>query len=127
MSALVITTNYGIEQDELTVPVKALRDAGIDVTIAAVSTDDIRTLVGDEKPGESVTPDTTTTVKIPLTVAADAFLGTSMVTVTAPDMALSGANSVQLTIRPTRTAIGTVNGETGVAASDSVVMQVVGS
>ncbi|RUR03299.1 type 1 glutamine amidotransferase domain-containing protein [Labedella endophytica] len=59
MSALVITTNYGIEQDELTVPVKALRDAGIDVTIAAVSTDDIRTLVGDEKPGESVTPDTT--------------------------------------------------------------------
>lgn len=59
MSALVITTNYGVEQDELTEPVKALREAGIDVTIAAVSTDPIETLVGDKDPGESVTPDTT--------------------------------------------------------------------
>jgi protease I len=59
MSALVITTNYGVEQDELTVPLAALRDAGIDVTVAAVSTDPIRTLVGDKDPGESVTPDTT--------------------------------------------------------------------
>ena len=59
MSALVISTNYGVEQDEITVPVKALRDAGIDVTIAAVTSDPIRTLVGDEEPGETVTPDTT--------------------------------------------------------------------
>lgn len=59
MTALVISTNYGVEQDELTVPLAALRDAGIDVTVAAVSTDPIRTLVGDEKPGEEVTPDTT--------------------------------------------------------------------
>jgi protease I len=41
MSALVITTNYGIEQDELTVPLQALRDAGIDVTVAAVSNEPI--------------------------------------------------------------------------------------
>lgn len=59
MSALVITTNYGVEQDELTEPVKALREAGIDVTIAAVSADPIETLVGDKDPGRSVTPDTT--------------------------------------------------------------------
>jgi len=59
MSALVITTNYGIEQDELTEPVKALRDAGIQVTIAAVSSDPIVTLVGDKDPGEKITPDTT--------------------------------------------------------------------
>jgi protease I len=59
MSALVITTNYGVEQDELTEPVKALRDAGIDVTIAAVSADPIQTLVGDKDRGETVTPDTT--------------------------------------------------------------------
>ena len=59
MSALVITTNYGVEQDELTVPLQALRDAGIDVTVAAVSNEPIETLVGDKDPGESVTPDTT--------------------------------------------------------------------
>jgi protease I len=59
MSALIITTNYGVEQDELTKPLAALRDAGIDVTVAAVSTDPIQTLVGDKDPGESVTPDTT--------------------------------------------------------------------
>jgi protease I len=56
---LVITTNYGVEQDELLVPVRHLRDHGAVVTLAAVTEDDVRTLVGDEKPGESVAPDTT--------------------------------------------------------------------
>jgi protease I len=56
---LVITTNYGVEQDELLVPVRHLRDHGAVVTLAAVTGDDVRTLVGDEKPGESVPPDTT--------------------------------------------------------------------
>ncbi|MFD2792685.1 DJ-1/PfpI/YhbO family deglycase/protease [Promicromonospora vindobonensis] len=56
---LALVTNYGVEQDELLVPVRHLRDRGAVVTLAAVSRDDVRTLVGDEKPGESVAPDTT--------------------------------------------------------------------
>ncbi|HEV6953032.1 MAG TPA: type 1 glutamine amidotransferase domain-containing protein [Promicromonospora sp.] len=56
---LAVVTNYGVEQDELLVPVQHLRDHGAVVTLAAVQDDDVRTLVGDEKPGETVTPDTT--------------------------------------------------------------------
>jgi protease I len=56
---LVIVTNYGVEQDELLVPVRHLRDHGAVVTVAAAQPGDIRTLVGDEKPGEIVLPDTT--------------------------------------------------------------------
>ena len=33
---LVIVTNYGIEQDELVVPVAKLKEAGAHVTVAAV-------------------------------------------------------------------------------------------
>ncbi|MDX6744479.1 type 1 glutamine amidotransferase domain-containing protein [Actinocorallia sp. A-T 12471] len=53
---LAIVTNYGVEQDELTVPVERLRDDGADVEIAAPSREPIRTLVGDEKPGDVVEP-----------------------------------------------------------------------
>ncbi|MFI8004807.1 DJ-1/PfpI/YhbO family deglycase/protease [Streptomyces sp. NPDC086010] len=53
---LAIVTNYGVEQDELVVPVRRLRDAGAAVDIAAVSADPIRTLVGDKDPGETVRP-----------------------------------------------------------------------
>ncbi|MFD2028662.1 type 1 glutamine amidotransferase domain-containing protein [Promicromonospora aerolata] len=56
---LALVTNYGVEQDELLEPVRHLRDRGAVVTLAAVSRDDVRTLVGDEKPGEAVAPDTT--------------------------------------------------------------------
>jgi protease I len=56
---LAIVTNYGVEQDELLEPVRHLRDHGAVVTVAAVTGDDVRTLVGDEKPGETVAPDTT--------------------------------------------------------------------
>ena len=56
---LALVTNYGVEQDELLVPMRHLRDRGAVVTLAAVSRDDVRTLVGDEKPGEAVAPDTT--------------------------------------------------------------------
>ncbi|WP_299538283.1 type 1 glutamine amidotransferase domain-containing protein [uncultured Streptomyces sp.] len=56
---LAIVTNYGVEQDELVVPVKHLRDKGAAVTVAAVTTDDIRTLVGDKDPGATVQPDLT--------------------------------------------------------------------
>ncbi|WP_286218845.1 type 1 glutamine amidotransferase domain-containing protein [Paraoerskovia sediminicola] len=56
---LAVVTNRGIEQDELLVPVAHLRDAGATVDVAAVSDDEIRTLVGDEDPGETTHPTTT--------------------------------------------------------------------
>ncbi|MEW2568896.1 type 1 glutamine amidotransferase domain-containing protein [Streptomyces sp. NPDC047070] len=56
---LVLVTNYGVEQDELVVPVRRLRENGADVTVAAVSADPVRTLVGDKDPGETVEPTTT--------------------------------------------------------------------
>lgn len=56
---LVIVTNYGVEQDELVVPVEHLRANGAQVSVAAVSGDEIRTLVGDRDPGASVRPDLT--------------------------------------------------------------------
>lgn len=56
---LAIVTNYGVEQDELVVPARQLRDAGATVVVAAQSTQPVETLVGDKDPGESVRPDTT--------------------------------------------------------------------
>lgn len=56
---LAIVSNYGVEQDELAVPVKRLRDDGAEVTIAAVSDEPIRTLKRDKEPGVVVTPDAT--------------------------------------------------------------------
>jgi protease I len=56
---LAIATNYGVEQDELVVPVDHLRERGATVTVAATSTDPIQTLVGDKDPGTVVRPDTT--------------------------------------------------------------------
>ncbi|MYW05583.1 type 1 glutamine amidotransferase domain-containing protein [Streptomyces sp. SID3343] len=53
---LAIVTNYGVEQDELVVPARHLRDAGARVDIAAVTTDPVQTLVGDKDPGERVHP-----------------------------------------------------------------------
>ncbi|ARX88328.1 MULTISPECIES: type 1 glutamine amidotransferase domain-containing protein [Streptomyces] len=55
---LVLVTNYGVEQDELLVPVRRLREDGADVTVAAVSSDPIVTLVGDRDAGETVEPTT---------------------------------------------------------------------
>ncbi|MFB6892121.1 type 1 glutamine amidotransferase domain-containing protein [Kitasatospora sp. NPDC056327] len=54
--ALAIVTNYGVEQDELLVPLRHLRERGVHVDIAAAEDDDIRTLVRDEEPGETVRP-----------------------------------------------------------------------
>ncbi|CAM5313150.1 type 1 glutamine amidotransferase domain-containing protein [Streptomyces atroolivaceus] len=56
---LAVVTNYGVEQDELLVPVDRLRGAGAQVDVAAVSMDDIVTLVGDKDPGKTVRPDLT--------------------------------------------------------------------
>ncbi|MEU8511040.1 DJ-1/PfpI/YhbO family deglycase/protease [Kitasatospora sp. NPDC048722] len=53
---LAIVTNYGVEQDELLVPVRHLRDDGVHVDIAAPTRDAIRTLVRDKEPGETVSP-----------------------------------------------------------------------
>ncbi|MBF6477185.1 DJ-1/PfpI family protein [Nocardia cyriacigeorgica] len=53
---LAIVTNYGVEQDELMVPVQHLRDA---VDIAAESGDTIQTLVHDKNPGTAVQPTVT--------------------------------------------------------------------
>ncbi|WP_439693021.1 type 1 glutamine amidotransferase domain-containing protein [Curtobacterium sp. SP.BCo] len=56
---LVIATNYGVEQDEIVVPVEQLRERGATVTVAAQETGAIQTLVGDKDPGKTVDPDTT--------------------------------------------------------------------
>jgi len=56
---LAIVTNYGVEQDELVVPVEHLRDDGAQVTVAAVKAEPVQTLVGDKDPGRVVLPDTT--------------------------------------------------------------------
>ncbi|MEV0848412.1 type 1 glutamine amidotransferase domain-containing protein [Streptomyces sp. NPDC049954] len=58
---LALVTNYGVEQDELVVPVEHLRKAGAQVTVAAVKDEPVRTLVSDEDPGTTVRPDTTIT------------------------------------------------------------------
>ncbi|WP_061961333.1 type 1 glutamine amidotransferase domain-containing protein [Demequina flava] len=56
MTALVITTNYGVEQDELLAPLTALKEAGVPVTVAAPNADPIQTLVSDKDPGQTVDP-----------------------------------------------------------------------
>ncbi|MFF3258192.1 type 1 glutamine amidotransferase domain-containing protein [Streptomyces sp. NPDC002932] len=56
---LAVVTNYGVEQDELVVPVEHLRGWGAHVDVAALSTDGIQTLVGDKDPGKTVRPDLT--------------------------------------------------------------------
>ncbi|MFF6791854.1 type 1 glutamine amidotransferase domain-containing protein [Streptomyces filamentosus] len=56
---LVLTTNYGTEQDELRRPMTVLREAGARVTVAAQKDEEVRTLVSDRHPGAAVTPDTT--------------------------------------------------------------------
>jgi protease I len=55
--ALTISTNYGVEQDELVVPVEELTGRGVQVTVAAPSKEPIQTLVGDKDPGRTVDAD----------------------------------------------------------------------
>lgn len=54
---LILATN-GFEQSELFKPREALIDAGVEVTLASLSTDPIQGMQHDEK-GETITPDTT--------------------------------------------------------------------
>ncbi|MFF5505007.1 type 1 glutamine amidotransferase domain-containing protein [Streptomyces roseolus] len=58
-SVLVLTTNYGTEQDELKKPVAVLRENGAHVVIAAQEDEPVQTLVSDRDPGETIRPDTT--------------------------------------------------------------------
>ncbi|MGW4056137.1 type 1 glutamine amidotransferase domain-containing protein [Streptomyces sp. NPDC004779] len=58
-SVLVLTTNYGTEQDELRKPVAVLRENGARVTVAAQKDEPVQTLVSDRRPGAEVPPDTT--------------------------------------------------------------------
>lgn len=56
-----------------------------------------------------VTPNTTTTVRLPVTAAASATLGETQVTVTSPDLdpqQSSYGNTFTLLVRPARTALG---------------------
>ena len=54
---LAVMTNYGVEQDELVVPVERLREAGAEVTIAAAELAPIQTLTGDKDPGRTTDAD----------------------------------------------------------------------
>lgn len=55
---LTIVTQYGVEQDELVVPVAHLRSSGAKVTVAAPKTKKkIQTLTGNKEPGATVKPD----------------------------------------------------------------------
>ncbi|WP_418961588.1 DJ-1/PfpI/YhbO family deglycase/protease [Streptomyces tritici] len=58
MNVLVLTTNYGTEQDELSKPMASLRKAGARVTVAAPRNEPVLTLVSDRRPGAVVEPDT---------------------------------------------------------------------
>jgi protease I len=58
-NALIISTNYGTETDEILSPLGALKDAGVTTTVASVDGSGIRTLAGDKSAGEVVDSDTT--------------------------------------------------------------------
>ncbi|MFD3333803.1 type 1 glutamine amidotransferase domain-containing protein [Streptomyces sp. NPDC058700] len=60
-NVLVLTTNYGTEQDELQKPMAVLREAGARVTVAAQKDEPVQTLVSDRRPGSAVQADTTLT------------------------------------------------------------------
>ncbi|MFJ4126530.1 type 1 glutamine amidotransferase domain-containing protein [[Kitasatospora] papulosa] len=63
---LVLVTNYGVEQDELLVPCKRLREDGADITVAAATAEPIQTLVGDKDLGEMMEPNATFDVVDPM-------------------------------------------------------------
>ncbi|MFJ7988636.1 type 1 glutamine amidotransferase domain-containing protein [Streptomyces sp. NPDC096351] len=58
-NVLILTTNFGTEQDELVRPAADLRKAGAAVTVAAQKDEAVRTVVSDRDPGAVVPPDTT--------------------------------------------------------------------
>jgi protease I len=58
-TALIISTDYGTETDEILLPLETLKDAGVKVTVASVDGAGIQTLAGDRELGPVVDSDTT--------------------------------------------------------------------
>ena len=58
-TVLVVTSQTGVERDELAVPLKRLRDNGFRVTHAAPAAEPVHTFVHDTEPDAAVDPDTT--------------------------------------------------------------------
>ncbi|KAB5606987.1 type 1 glutamine amidotransferase domain-containing protein [Bifidobacterium jacchi] len=54
---LIIVNNWGIEETELTRPLRDLKAAGADVTLAATTLDPCETVEHDRYEGETLTPD----------------------------------------------------------------------
>lgn len=57
--ALFITSNQGVEQDELIKPLTYLQSKGIEVIHAAETSDDVQTVKADKDPATRYTPNTT--------------------------------------------------------------------
>ena len=58
--ALIMTSDFGVEEPELLSPRDALTRAGIDVTVASTSGGTIQTVKGDKEPASIVQADTAT-------------------------------------------------------------------
>lgn len=56
---LFITSNAGVERDELIKPLEFLKSKGIEVIHAAEKNEDVETMESDKKPSSSYTPDAT--------------------------------------------------------------------
>lgn len=56
-SVLIIVNNWGIEETELTRPLRDLKAAGVRVTLAATTLDPCETVRHDRYEGETLTPD----------------------------------------------------------------------
>ena len=57
--ALIITANYGVEQDEFIKPFEYLQSKGIEVIHAAEKNDDVETVKSDKEPSTKYKPHTT--------------------------------------------------------------------
>lgn len=55
--ALILVTDFGVEEPELLQPIEDLKKAGIDVTVASDSGDTIQTVTGDKDWASTVEPD----------------------------------------------------------------------
>ncbi|MFZ2624138.1 MAG: type 1 glutamine amidotransferase domain-containing protein [Propionibacterium sp.] len=62
---LIVVTNYGVERDEIQVPLQRLQQAGASVTVAAPSAGEVQSLVGDKDPGPVLTADTSLADVVP--------------------------------------------------------------
>lgn len=54
---LIITSNFGIEKDELIQPLKALKNKEISVTHATITLDSVQTVEGDKNFSSKIKPD----------------------------------------------------------------------